>query len=716
MSITRANPYIEEIIEILDIHRARYKSDDEARAYLSKDDNEWIDNELLHCMTEPRYFISNYFAYRDEQEGFKGLYPFFDSQEILHDEYRRLERVFGKVRALVLKARQMGSTTYNCAEFFQKTIFSEHTNAIIVAQHEKQSAFIMGMYESAFDFLPWWMKPRVNLHQTGVLYSFDEPDENLRSLRPGLKTNIFADNANKPSGVGRGMTFRRCLMSELAFWKNASQLSKSLLRAMNSPDGFYVMESTANGRNDSWHNLWRRAEQGTIDWNPVYIPFYRRPKTYSLPILKTEVFVVTSEEKEIRERVFAKESFLISDGTFKWMRATKEEFIATDGDDMLFSQEYTSTPEESFQNSALTAFPRGVINRHSKRTRNPKWFGEIYYDFERGKSVPVLEAVEESDNLPYPIDEKRFRVWERPIRGEKYCVGVDVSLGNQGGDYSSIAVMKMSSGHEKDALVAIWHGLLNPEPLADVVLAICWYYEEALAAIEVNSMGMVTNTLLMRDYEYENIYRFKRMDRLKHFMTDIVGWWTDYKSKRALITKMDRLLREDMIDIPCKDTIVEFRDFTEEGAEGEGAHDDFVMALMIAVYCGHEGEMSERHAKPKIQAADANKFFVFNREKVLMLETTSQHHAEVFSKKIIGSFIERTAGAMAIMRIGNKGIPVPSDFQNTAFSPVHDKNGTASRLHYDEDVPAELITPEMVAEYDARQEELEEDPNAWMYE
>ena len=78
MSITRSNPYLEEIVEVLNVHRTRYRSDDEARAYLSREENDWIDEECLHCMADARYFISNYFAYRDEQKGFRGLYPFFD--------------------------------------------------------------------------------------------------------------------------------------------------------------------------------------------------------------------------------------------------------------------------------------------------------------------------------------------------------------------------------------------------------------------------------------------------------------------------------------------------------------------------------------------------------------------------------------------------------------------------------------------------------------
>lgn len=1067
--IARANPHLDEILEDLDRHRAKFRSDDEARSYLSKSSNEWIDEEFTLCMVNTRYFISNYYAYRDEQAGFKGLYPLFDSQEILHDQYRRLEREKGRVRALILKARQMGSTTYNVAEFFHKTMFAEHINSIIVGQDEDAAKYFMGMYESALDYIPWWMRPRIKQRNAGSMINFDEKDENLRQTRPGLKTWVYADNARKPSGVGRSKTFGRAMLSELAFWDNGSQLSKALFPTFNTPDGFYIMESTANGRNDFWHNLWRRAEAGKVDWEPIFIPFYRREKTYSLPIVKTEVFVVTPEETEMRERIIKKDAFVISNETFNWMRNKKEEFVATDGDDMMFSQEYTCLigetrvptskgvvmlgnlknhsgsftdgneitaweskgkkevfrattrmgysitgtadhivptldggdiqladllghvvtlvptefskevqsviwdgvfgtrssikidesqarflgyflgdgcyhantvsivcdrkdedvikdvrslmrtffgnccenivgsrqggvklrvgsvhfasvmkelgiyktgkphrrivvpevifrspknivmeflrslfeadgfcayegnrvslfskwkdflsdiqilllgfgitsrfvtmnktnaagliytgnalelraaearlfcerigfigdrkssrqrlvehqvgrpqariefkdevvsvvpdgerevfditvseshqfsangilvhnceAEESFQSSAITAFPRGIINRFSKRTYNPKWTGEIQYDFDRGKPVPILQAVGEKDDIAYPVSEHRFHVFELPQKGDKYCVGVDVSLGNDGGDYSCCQVVKLSRGKERDKQVACWHGYMNPNDLAEIVLAICWWYEEALAAVEVNSMGMVTNSALLRLFDYENVYRFKRLDRLKHAYTDIVGWWTDYKSKRALITKMDKLLRDNSIEIPCRFTMDEYRDFTaEDGAVGEGAHDDFIMALMIACYCGHEGEDSERrNSKPQGELPNANKFKVFDRNNVLMVETTSQNQAEAMSRKIIGSRIERIAGATANLQIGNKKVPVPADYQNTAHSPIHDKDGTASRLHYEEGVPEELITSEMIAQFEEGESDMESDSNSWLY-
>jgi hypothetical protein len=734
MSITRSNKYLGEIIQILDMHRAKYRAgdigDDEARASLSSADNDWVDGEVYHCLIDARYFLSNYYAIRTEDKGFQGLYPFFDSQEILYEELRKMEKRDGRVRAMVSKARRMGYTTYMIGEFLHKTaLLYKHTDAIIVSQDEKGAKYNMGMYESALDFLPWWMKPRINLHQTGALYNFDEPDENIRARRPGLKNWIYADNANRPSGVGRGQGFRCGVLDELAFWKNSSQLSKSLLRTFVARDGFYVMGSTGNGRNDSWHNLWRRAESGSIDWHPIFIPFYRRPKTYSLPLSPGEVFVLSPEEKEMVEQVKKNTGFEISKETINWMRKTKEEFIATDGDDMLFGQEFPMVAEDAFQNSIISAIPRGIINRYSKRTVQPKWVGEISFDFNKWEPRLHMRELNKGEEALYPETEDRLHIWEKRQTGERYCIGVDVALGQKGADYSSCTVMKISSNAQLDEEVAQWHGYMDPHNLTDIVLALGWYYNEALVAIEVNGFGMATNTRLMREYEYENIYRFKRMDRLKHFMTDIVGWWTDYKSKRTLISFLSKMMLDDQVIIRDKYLIDELRDFTEYGAEGEGAHDDYVISAMIALYCGHEGEFTERRQRPEAEKKDNNSYIVYKMETDLGLgiktpveifRSSSPFEAQAFAKKRIGAFIVNEHGAMADLKIKKRGVEttvrIPADHQNTAYSPIHDKPGSRKEM-FDEGYPAEMIDSQTVAEYEARQEEedLTNVQDAWKY-
>ena len=729
MSINRANKYLGEIIEILDMHRAKYRAgdigDDEARASLSSADNEWIDGEMYHSLIDTRYFLSNYYAIRTEDKGFQGLYPFFDSQEILYEELRKMEKKYGRVRAIVDKARRMGYTTYMVGEFLHKTVIRyKHTNTVFVSQDEDGAKYNMEMYESAFSFLPWWMQPRVMKHENGKVYCFDEPDENLRTSRPGLKNWVYADNANRPSGVGRGKGFRCAMLDELAHWKDSSQLSKSLLRTFVATDGFYVMGSTANGRNDAWHNLWRKAEAGSIDWHPIFIPFYRRPKTYSLPIPNGEVFTLTEEEKEMVEQVKKKEGVTISNETINWMRKTKEEFIATDGDDMLFDQEYAITAETSFQNAIISAIPRGIINRYSKRTVQPRWVGEITFDFAQWVPHLYMKELKEGKEALYPETENRLHLWEKPQSGERYCVGVDVALGQKGGDYTSCTVMKISANAQLDEQVAQWHGYIDPYNLTDIVLALGWYYNEALVAVEVNSFGMATNTRLMRDYEYENIYRFKRMDRLKHFMTDIVGWWTDYKSKRTLVSYFSKMMLDEQVILRDKFLIDELRDFSDDlEADGDGAHDDYVISAMIALYCGHEGEFEERRQRPVESAKDLNNYIVYKMQMmdgmqipVKLFQSASPFEAEKFSKTRIGSYIVNEHGAMADLVVKGKKVRVPADFQNTAYSPIHDRPGTRNQM-FSEGTPAEFIDSQSVADYEAQQgDEETSDSEGWKWQ
>ena len=60
---------------------------------------------------------------------------------------------------------------------------------------------------------------------------------------------------------------------------------------------------------------------------------------------------------------------------------------------------------------------------------------------------------------------------------------------------------------------------------------------------------------------------------------------------------------------------------------------------------------------------------------------------------------------------------MPADFQNTAFSPIHDRPGTRQQM-FDEGIPAEMIDSQSVADFDARQEEEEvsSDEEAWKYQ
>jgi len=256
------------------------------------------------------------------------------------------------------------------------------------------------------------------------------------------------------------------------------------------------------------------------------------------------------------------------------------------------------------------------------------------------KEVDILPAAEGPG--------ARLLVWQQPEEGEKYYQGVDVALGAEGGDFSTIYIIKIGKRVEPDEVVAEWHGWINPTPLGDVAVALAKWYNNCQIAVECNGPGLTTNSHIFREIGYYNLFRWKHYDKIKNFMTDMLGWWTNIKTRDQLITKFSEALDDRAVIIRSKWLIDECLDFAaDEGSsrfEGQGNHDDRVFAIMITLFCAHDSDYGRRAAN------------------------------EVRGDK-----------------------PTPEerrkrDFYNTDFSPIHDKpNSVRGTLHYDQEVPAELI-------------------------
>ena len=62
--------------------------------------------------------------------------------------------------------------------------------------------------------------------------------------------------------------------------------------------------------------------------------------------------------------------------------------------------------------------------------------------------------------IDHRFDEVTFHVWELPVEGYSYSVGVDISEGI-GQEYSVIAVIKIGRHGGPDEQVAIWRSTLS---------------------------------------------------------------------------------------------------------------------------------------------------------------------------------------------------------------------------------------------------------------
>jgi hypothetical protein len=608
-TVPRKDPYLQEVIDLLDMRFAQANADmRRAFSMLTSFESDFINNEIEKC-TEFRYYAENYHIIGSEEEGFKTLYPFWDSQEIFYEKIRDLQIKKRPAKVIVLKARQLGLSTISEALIFHKTIYREGCNTLVVAQDPGQADYLFGMARTAYDLLPWWMRPEARYEAKGRYLVFDRKDPVERITNPGLKSQIFVEAANKMTGVAVGRTVHAAHMSEISNWPNDEVLAEQIFPTMNAPDELAIMESTARGRKNFWHTFWTSAWEGKVEWTPVFIEFFR-VKKYSLPIPEGFSFQPTEDEKVLRSKVKEKTQIVISDEQFYWRRKKMEEFAALQGNEFKFYQEYPSaTWMEAFQGSGVCAFNRRKLQFILEtQCCDPFWYGEITLEIKGEKRTPIPRVVElydrdeegrffkRKENLPLPTQEEyggRLYLWEPPKEGETYYIGVDVAHGVPGGDFSVVQVLKIGHRLEPDEQVAEWRGWINPGPFAYIVCALGYWYNEAQVAIECNDVGMATNSEVMRVIQYENLYRWKHYDKIKNFMTDFFGWFTSSKTRDLIIAKFREYMDQTMIRLRSEWLIDECLDFSSvEGSrfEGQATNDDRVMAMMIALFCAHDSE------------------------------------------------------------------------------------------------------------------------------
>src|SRR5262249_17350324 len=76
-------------------------------------------------------------------------------------------------------------------------------------------------------------------------------------------------------GVGRSSTIQLFHGSEVAFWPHAQTHAAGILQAVpDIADTEVILESTANGFGNFFHDTWRDAEDEANDFIAIFVPWY----------------------------------------------------------------------------------------------------------------------------------------------------------------------------------------------------------------------------------------------------------------------------------------------------------------------------------------------------------------------------------------------------------------------------------------------------------
>ena len=179
-------------------------------------------------------------------------------------------------RDLILKPRQLGFTTLVCGMFFADCVLRPQTTSVIVAHDGDSTERIFRIVK-----LFWERLPEAERRDLG------EPQYSTkRELYWPRNQSCFYVGTAGAKAFGRGMTIQNLHCSEFAFWPHPEESLAALTEAVPA-GGRIVIESTANGRDNYFHQLWNECKEPGARFAPHFYTWWRDP-TYAMPLTDEE--------------------------------------------------------------------------------------------------------------------------------------------------------------------------------------------------------------------------------------------------------------------------------------------------------------------------------------------------------------------------------------------------------------------------------------------
>lgn len=460
-------------------------------------------------------------------------------QLLLHQMLENQWKREGRVRALVIKARQVGISTYTEGRFFWKVTGSPNTGAYVLSHLSEATENLFGMVKGFYRSVP----DPIFAPPARVTASSIEFEEMNSRYKIGTARSIE---------VGRSGTFRFIHGSEVAFYPQQQNIVKGLLQTAPVTGSEVILESTANGVGDWFHERVMRALRGEGDWTVCFIPWFWMPEYRKKP---NPYFRRTADEERLASL------FNLDDSQLMFRRSKIEE-----GDEDGFKQEYPSTPEEAFLFSGRTYMQASHIDQALLECFTPSKIG-----------------VFEKTGVFRPEPGGPYSEWVSPRQEGSYSIGVDPAEGLAHGDYTVCQVLD-----ENGDQVAKWRGHYDPYDFAEILIPLAKRFSNASLIIERNNHGL---TLIRRVQElgYRNLFVDQTLDRAHaDKSTKRAGFMTTTKSKPVILDTLRSLLRQGESGIRDRQTVEECRtlvvdDMGRINAQ-PGNHDDSVIAFALALH------------------------------------------------------------------------------------------------------------------------------------
>lgn len=287
------------------------------------------------------------------------------AQRYIHSRLQEQLQETGKIRAIILKGRQQGASTYIQGRFMWRTTHSKGVRAFILTHEDDATQNLFSMGKRYYQNLPDFVRPSISSSNAKELI--------FNKIDSGYKVGTAGNKA-----VGRSQTNQFFHGSEVAFWPNAAEHAKGILQTIpDKPGTEIIYESTANGLGNFYHQQWKLAESGQGEFIAIFVPWFWQDEYRKQ---------VPGDFKLTEEEEILKGQYGIDDEQICFRRSKIIELSAdgTNGEKS-FKQEYPMNAAEAFQTTGQDGLiTSDIVMAARKREVNPSGDYIVGVDPSRG--------------------------------------------------------------------------------------------------------------------------------------------------------------------------------------------------------------------------------------------------------------------------------------------------------------------------------------------
>ena len=596
--------------------------------------NTEILTEYFKCVDDPIHAITTYLETKDLTQG--GMVPFK-----LFPRQKEIIKAYEAHRFnLVTKPRQAGISTTTQAYMAIKGAFADEGETILVIANKLKLAqkFVKGI-KDYLNQLPRWV--------WGSDYYGSKENEEKSIFVVDSKIEIELPNGTQIVAVAtsedalRGYTPTYLVFDEAAFIDNGDAVYAAAMSSC-ATGGRVMLISTPNGMDPLYYKTYEQSKiklkgKGN-NYNVIEMRWYEDPRYVKDEFGNFDLYWVKKDDSGVEtERVKEKE-FIIDN----YRKKIKDGY----------------KPTSSWYEGMC-----GTLNHNSRKIAQ-----ELDVSF-LGSGGNVIKDTDisfhEENNVCEPIwtdgIESEFWIWEKPVDGNKYIMGVDVSRGD-GKDASTIVIINTTTMEQ----VMEYQGKVQPDILAEYVYEYGNLYKAYTVVDIAGGMGVSTVLKLIElDYDYLH-YEEPKGKILNSKKNQLETYSKDEKMpgfnangvRISMISHLEYMIRSNGVVIKSRRTTSEMKTFIYKNGRPdhmEGYHDDLLMAFGMPLWV-------LEHSFKKLEKVKSQTKAMLNSWKVGGAKTTDES----------GGFVPKG-------QRGKKSLPKPN-FSKSVGKDMQDPTGANAWL------------------------------------